>query len=181
MDDFSVFQRIKDGDSSELLLIYKKYRIEFLRWAVKKYGCSVDEAKDIYQQTILIFFERITQNKLSFLTSKIKTYVFAIGKNLVLEHLVRTGRYTNDVDPDQAYEIFAQKEVDAEKEKNLELIEKSLEELGEPCRTLLISYYYQKRSMQEISDSLGYKNADTAKNLKYKCLKRLKKIFEDNS
>ena len=31
--------------------------------------------------------------------------------------------------------------------------------------------------MNEISDKFGYTNSDNAKNQKYKCLQRLKKIF----
>ena len=43
----------------------------------------------------------------------------------------------------------------------------------------LEAYYYKKSSMQQICLSMGYKNADTAKNLKYKCLQRLKKMMDN--
>jgi len=33
--------------------------------------------------------------------------------------------------------------------------------------------------MEEITEKFGYNNADNAKNQKYKCLKRLKKVFFD--
>jgi hypothetical protein len=35
------------------------------------------------------------------------------------------------------------------------------------------------QSMEEITEKFGYTNADNAKNQKYKCLKRLKKVFFD--
>lgn len=38
-----------------------------------------------------------------------------------------------------------------------------------------------KLAMLEIAELLGYKNTDTTKNQKYKCLKRLKKLFIENS
>ena len=33
--------------------------------------------------------------------------------------------------------------------------------------------------MEEITTTLDYKNANTAKNLKYKCMNRLKRLFEE--
>ena len=56
-------------------------------------------------------------------------------------------------------------------------MDKAISNLGEPCKSLLEAYYLQKRSMLEIATSFGYTNAETAKNQKYKCLMRLKKIF----
>jgi hypothetical protein len=34
-----------------------------------------------------------------------------------------------------------------------------------------------KKGMQELASEFGYTNADNAKNQKYKCLMRLKKLF----
>ena len=58
-----------------------------------------------------------------------------------------------------------------------EIMEKALISLGEPCKSLLEAYYLQKQNMQVIAANFGYTNADNAKNQKYKCLMRLKKIF----
>jgi DNA-directed RNA polymerase specialized sigma subunit len=60
---------------------------------------------------------------------------------------------------------------------DFEMMNKAIGSLGEPCKSLLEAYYLQKRNMQEIAESFGYTNADNAKNQKYKCLMRLKKIF----
>jgi hypothetical protein len=49
--------------------------------------------------------------------------------------------------------------------------------LGEPCRSLIDAFYLQKKSMTDIASFFGYTNADNAKNQKYKCLMRLKKLF----
>ena len=57
------------------------------------------------------------------------------------------------------------------------MMDKAINNLGEPCKSLLEAYYLQKQSMQAIAANFGYTNADNAKNQKYKCLMRLKKIF----
>ena len=56
-------------------------------------------------------------------------------------------------------------------------MENALKQLGEPCRTIITDFYIHNRSMQDICTKFGYTNADNAKNQKYKCLQRLKKLF----
>jgi DNA-directed RNA polymerase specialized sigma24 family protein len=63
------------------------------------------------------------------------------------------------------------------KDMELEMMEKAIGGLGEPCKSLIEAYYLQKKSMQDIAVAFGYTNADNAKTQKYKCLIRLKKIF----
>ncbi|MEO1653708.1 MAG: sigma-70 family RNA polymerase sigma factor, partial [Bacteroidota bacterium] len=64
-----------------------------------------------------------------------------------------------------------------EKEIQFNKMAEAMEKLGEPCRSILRDFYLKKMSMQEICEKMGYTNADNAKNQKYKCLQRLKKIF----
>ena len=56
-------------------------------------------------------------------------------------------------------------------------MESALQQLGEPCKTIMEDFYIKNRSMQDICEKFGYTNADNAKTQKYKCLQRLKKLF----
>ena len=56
-------------------------------------------------------------------------------------------------------------------------MDRALNSLGEPCKSLLEGYYVKKMDMQNLAKEFGYTNADNAKNQKYKCLIRLKKLF----
>jgi len=70
-------------------------------------------------------------------------------------------------------------ELDIHDQRNaeFEMMEQAINHLGEPCKSLIEAYYLQKQNMQDIASRFGYTNADNAKNQKYKCLMRLKKIF----
>jgi len=68
-------------------------------------------------------------------------------------------------------------ETHEQRSDQFQAMEKSMMSLGEPCKSLIEAYYLQKRNMTEIAGSFGYTNADNAKNQKYKCLMRLKKLF----
>ncbi len=63
------------------------------------------------------------------------------------------------------------------KDEEFTMMAAAMKNLGEPCKSLLEDYYLHRRSMQEITEKFGYTNADNAKNQKYKCLMRLKKLF----
>jgi len=55
-----------------------------------------------------------------------------------------------------------------------------LEEIGEPCRTLLLKWGAGGYSMKEIAEISGLESADQAKKKKYYCLKKLMKKISHN-
>ena len=72
-----------------------------------------------------------------------------------------------------------EEDLERHQQRNLDfaVMERAMNSLGEPCKSLLEAYYLDKKSMVEIAGDFGYTNADNAKNQKYKCLMRLKKLF----
>lgn len=81
---------------------------------------------------------------------------------------------------DESMSMVAQEtETNEEEIQKLKGMEKSLGILGDPCRKILELYYYHKKNMKEIADVAGLKNPETAKNMKYKCLKRLRTICQN--
>jgi len=181
MDEQVIIEDIKNGNHQRLALIYRTYRSEFIAWLSSSYACSRDEAKEVYQVSILTLHENILNNKLSELSSSIKTYLFAIGKNKFQE-LRRADQliaYTTNSNGLEIEEVENWEAID--KEHKLQLMERSLELLGDPCKTLLELYYFHGLSMEEITEKIGYKNSNTTKNLKCKCIVRLRKIFHQES
>ena len=179
MNEEVIIKKIKDGDRDQLAIIYKAYRSEFIAWICSHFQCSRDDARDVYQVSILILYENIINDRLLQLKSSIKTYLFSIGKNKFLELKKEEARLRGNTD---AAEIEI-KEVESweleEREQKLEMVAEGLDELGQPCKTLLELYYYHSMSMDEIAEKLSYKNRATTKNLKYKCLNRMRKLFND--
>lgn len=174
-----IIQKIKAGGQAELGLVYETYRDEFLHWVVKEYQCSSDDSKDIYQLTILIFYDNIKQGKLEHLVSSVKTYLFGIGKNVVLDARRKSKRST-PLDQERWINEYLMDEPDhSPSEQLFDVAHKALAKLGEPCRQLIEMFYYGKKSMEEITAALHYKNAETAKNQKCKCMKRLRKLYEE--
>ncbi len=135
------------------------------------------EAKDIYQEAMIAFYERVQQPAFT-LTCKIKTYLYAVCRRLWLKKLAEKKRFYGSIDDAEPFSgVDDELEEINEKERRLNRIGNSLDGLGEPCRSIIEDFYMRELSMEEISAKFGYTNADNAKNQKYKCLQRLKKLF----
>jgi RNA polymerase sigma factor (sigma-70 family) len=170
----SIIGQLKARGKEALAELYTLYRKEFLAWAIRQFNCSADEAKDAYQQAILIFYDNFTAGKLDQLQSTEKTYLFAIGKNKLHENLRRVARYDKMTGLDWPDEMLEE----SQPSRPAGQIMDSLKLLGEPCQSLLEQFYFHCSNMDVIMEKFGYKNKDTAKSQKYKCLERLRKIFK---
>lgn len=58
-----------------------------------------------------------------------------------------------------------------------ETLHRYLEKLKEPCLTLLL-LWADGLSYEEIAKTMGYKDADSARQQRFKCMTRLRKMFE---
>lgn len=173
-----IIDRIRMGGQSELGMVYEEYRSEFIQWITKEFNCSSDDSKDIYQLSILIFYDNVKSGKLEHLVSSIKTYLFGIGKNVAKENMRKAKRNTPINQEKWLKEYLVDEPDNPVEEAVFGTAKKALEKLGQPCQQLIELFYYEKKSMDQISELMNYKNPETAKNQKCKCMARLRKLFE---
>ena len=140
---------------------------------------TIDDAKDIFQEAIIVLYEK-TRSGNFVLNCLIKTYVYSVCRRLWLKRLQQQQKFSPELNGTEEA-VAVEEDMEAHEQRNADflLMEKAMSGLGEPCKSLLESYYLQKKNMVEIAADFGYTNADNAKNQKYKCLMRLKKIFFD--
>jgi RNA polymerase sigma factor (sigma-70 family) len=137
---------------------------------------TADDAKDIFQEAMIVLYEKVQSGTFE-LNCQIKTFVYSVSRRLWLKRLMHQNRFHLSDGHEES--ILVDEEMEEHEKRNTEFImmEKAMNGLGEPCKSLLEAFYLQKKSMQEISVSFGYTNSENAKNQKYKCLMRLKKLF----
>jgi RNA polymerase sigma factor (sigma-70 family) len=165
---------MKSGNNEVLKRLYKKYRTSFLQWAQWKYS-GVDAA-DIYQQAFTIFYFNVKDEKFTGMSS-IRTYLFAIGKNL-LNKVVQTPRTTDAIDDVDELALPSETFLDTyDVTHRQQLVSSILENVGEPCKTILTRYYYDNFTMESIADSMGYKTAMVAKKKKCECLSKIRAVL----
>lgn len=138
---------------------------------------SSEDARDIFQEAMIVLYERSRTPEFE-LHCQLKTYLYSICRRLWLKRLTQAQRYMPQVESIEET-IPVEEEIEMHEQRNLEfqLMEKALLGLGEPCKSLLEAFYIQRRNMSEIAAGFGYTNPENAKNQKYKCLLRLRKLF----
>ena len=138
---------------------------------------TTDDAKDIFQEAMIVLYEKARSGTFE-LSCQIKTYVYSVSRRLWLKKLQQSSRYGGDLgNAETIVPVEDDIEEHARRDAEFEMMEKAIQSLGEPCKSLLEAFYLQKKNMQEIATGFGYTNAENAKTQKYKCLMRLKKIF----
>ena len=169
------------SDRSATEAIYNQHFTIIKAWLIKNGGNSTDAA-DVFQEAMVVLFEK-SQNSEFRLTCKIGTYLFAISKRLWYKKLEqeqkRPGAMPTDAGNDEGADWAYEEDLNVhhEREVHYNQLDAALNQLGEPCSSLLKAFYEQDKSMQDIAASFGYTNPDNAKTQKYKCLARLRKIF----
>lgn len=168
--DSEVIDLIKKGDERALDYLYRKNYKMMVNLIVKNNG-SEEEAKDIYQDALIVFWQKTTSGDLV-MTSKISTYIYSICQNLWRKELERKSRFSSEEADKGEYND------QVEKDERIKIVHQCLGLLGDSCRRILSYYYFDELSMNDIADKMGFANADTAKTKKYKCKQELDKLIK---
>ena len=179
--DDALIAALRNGDERALAHLYRLHWPMVSHFVLQNSG-SEDDAQDVYQEGVMVFYEKVRDGSLE-LSCQIKTYLYAVCRRLWLKRLTSKSRFgvrLLDAEEHGPYlntgaedDLLAAEEQD----RRFATMSEALAHLGEPCRSLLEGFYLLDKSMQVLTAEFGYTNADNAKNQKYKCLVRLKKLF----
>lgn len=135
------------------------------------------EAQDIFQETIIAFYEHVKNENFS-LTCSLKTYLYSISRNLWLKRLSKINSVGHSINDFEDFTDIAN--INEDNLQNEEILLKMINKLDESCKNILIYYYYDKLRMNEIKIKMNLGSEQTAKNKKYKCMKHLMEIIKRN-
>ena len=176
--DNDIIKSIRNGDYKEVVIFYDRYKKDFVSWAVRKFPVTKDDALDIFQDTMIALLKNIRTGKIEKFDYSVKNYLYAIGKNLLLNKVKFEKRYDNEIDESTFEKIAQQVLVFPDKaDHNTRLIDQLLNKLGEPCYTILKLFYYNNYSLESIAREIGSKRANVARSQKARCIKSLKDMF----
>ncbi|HMV07386.1 MAG TPA: sigma-70 family RNA polymerase sigma factor [Cyclobacteriaceae bacterium] len=174
--DELILAEIRKNNQAALGELYKTHYPMAAHLVCSNSGTE-QEAKDVFQDAIIAFYERAQQADFV-LTCKIKTYLYAVCRRLWLKRLAEKRRFDVTIAEGDVFEGLEDEIGEVlESEISFERMQLSLQALGEPCRSIIEDFYIRDFSMDLIREKFGYTSADNAKNQKYKCLQRLKKLF----
>jgi RNA polymerase sigma factor (sigma-70 family) len=165
----------KDPEERKRIIgaIYVEYRNEFIQWALKQHRLDESEILDIYQEATTILYEKAVAKKMDAPQVAVKTYLFGIAKKLMLRLFEKRGINMRHEEAVQEHYNFLSAEpetVAPEAKKAKQLVQ----QMGEPCKSILTLYYFEQLSIKSIAAALSYSNPNVVKTQKSRCLSQLR-------
>jgi RNA polymerase sigma-70 factor (ECF subfamily) len=185
-----LLEDLYSGREEVYIEIYRKYRDSFIRWTARNYSSDSDTASDCFQDAVIILLNNVKSGKLTRLDSDLKTYLFSVGKNILLKKYSLRKHETGleevlgeniSIDAEWKGGVTGPGDSDEQQDRKQRLIDKIAElavTMNEPCRSILKHYYYENLSMEKIAEIMNYKNADTVKSQKVRCMKYLENSLD---
>ena len=162
--------------------LYNEYYELLERYIINNKGTKEDAA-DIIQETVIAFIEITEQNKFRG-DASVKSFLYAITRNLWLAELRKRTSSENrnrifekakDTTEHAVVEQLVQRE-------HFGLIQQLFNKLGDKCKQLLMLVYYEDLSMSDVVKQMpDYQNEQVVRNKKYKCMKQLEQMIQDDN
>jgi RNA polymerase sigma factor (sigma-70 family) len=151
--DIEIIECLRNRQSYVVRYLSDRY-LPMIRLMITQLGGSPEDAKDIFQEGLMIMLEKIDNNEFA-LTCKFKTFLYCVCENLWKSVIVKRKAAAN----------YLARRVEPEDEKDFtEVMDNNL------CREIFLSVfdtldpvgknilklYWEEISPQEIADRLGY-------------------------
>lgn len=171
MEDHKILELLRKGEhASALDFLYEAYPA--VRQLIITNSGNEDDVKDIFQEALIIFYQKAISQDFQ-LTSKISTYLYSTCRFIWKDKLKSNNHFLVKENIEDIVEINHEENEELDENRMLASV---LMQLGDKCQSILESYYLLKMSMQEIANQFQYGSVESAKNQKYKCLERAKKL-----
>ena len=131
-----------------------------------------NESLDIFQEGLILLYRKINNKKIENPEAFLIKSCHFLWKNELRKKKIRI----NTADEIDQIETSEELELLIEKENKLKQLEHIILSLGEKCKSIFELFYYQAFDMNSIAKKLGYKNVQTAKVQKYKCMERARNL-----
>jgi RNA polymerase sigma factor (sigma-70 family) len=160
--------------------IYKEF-FPLIRFLVTENGGSDEDAEDIFQDGIIIIYNKISLNQF-ILTSSFKTYMYSVCRNLWLQKLNKRKAIFDKLSDVEEYIDLPKDtlhEAGIEEIEMHRIIQIHFLSLADDCQKVL-RLFIKNIPLREIAAIMGFKTENYAKTRKYLCKEDLKKRIADD-
>jgi len=145
---------------------------------VHKMGGNAEEARDVFQDALVIYYEKVVCGELT-LRYSAKSYLLGVVKNLWKHQYAARSRYRS---------VFCQQDEELPEIHDHVYTEISasgllqlLSTAGRKCMELLRAAYYENLGAAGLAERFGYGSTHSATVQKYKCLEKVKETVKEKS
>ena len=171
--DREIIKAIIDGKDGEVVgSLYESILPNVRKYVMSNNG-SAEDAFDIFQDALIVFFKLVVSRKFDADKYKIHGFIYTVTKNLWINKTkkqARALRWEKTNVHETREEPFLDLLISEEKKR---LLESVFSTLGDKCVEILTLSIYQRLSMKEIAAKVGLPSEDAAKVKTYRCRKML--------
>jgi RNA polymerase sigma factor (sigma-70 family) len=171
LNNKEILDGIIRNDLSIIKFLNNTFKPVVSKWIQKNNGTQ-DDANDMFQEAFLILFRKLNAegDKLD-LSCSFSTYFFSICKHLWFQELRSRAKYHS-----KGIEEFCNRltsdSYDENEDLKFKIYLRQLNRLESKCRELLL-LHCKKKSLIEIKQIMGFKNAQAVADKKKNCRKKL--------
>jgi len=154
---------IKSGNNDVLLKIYKQYRNDFIRWAISNYKVSIEQAKLVYKEVMIAFYENINSGELTACNRDIRTYLFQKAR----VKLIRISKKEKSKASQQP----------TAPECSTPHLNLYLNQLTATSKMVIQLFYINGLPMKEVAENMGYKDVVAVKKKRFECFQQLMELI----
>jgi RNA polymerase sigma factor (sigma-70 family) len=179
--DEMILEALNNGDEKTITKIYDDYREAFTAFLLRYFQTSPDKIEGIYPESFTKFYFNIKDGKLKApLKSTLKTYLFAIGKNVFLKQHRGTYQTKVELRAEFAEDIASIEELNMyEYEESAKIVRSLLTKIGEKCNHLLSLLYIEELPSSVICEKLGVSSLGTLRKRKFDCMKKMRLLYKN--
>lgn len=181
MDRYSskeLIQGIRKRDNTVLTYIYRNYYQSVLHFVMNNSGTDHD-AKDVFQEALIVVFENVRGDKNFKLDSNLQTYLFSVARIIWMHHLKRVRGNMVSLDESHEYIEFEEPQPFQEHDFDYALYQKVFLELPKDCQKI-IKMSNKNVSHKEIANKMGFKSENYITKRKHFCKEYLIKLIKEN-
>jgi RNA polymerase sigma factor (sigma-70 family) len=156
------------------IALYKKVFPAVAKY-VARCGGSFDEAKDVFQDALLSYYEKTAETGLSVNNSD-GAYIYGTARYLWIKRYKQTSQ-SSPIDENLAANIPSETVAIPDENKLLNFLETA----GKRCMELLRSFYYDKLPMTEVAQAFGFSGVRSATVQKYKCIEKVRETVKQQA
>jgi DNA-directed RNA polymerase specialized sigma24 family protein len=155
------------------IALYKKAFPSVAKY-ISKMGGDFDDAKDIFQDALVIYYEKSVTTSLILQTNE-QAYLLGIVKHLWVKKFRENIKQCplDDSNLDFANEDEAQPSTNK--------LMHYLASAGQKCMEILKAFYYDNLPVNKITELFGYSGVRSATVQKYKCMEKVRETIKERS
>ncbi|HEY0652399.1 MAG TPA: hypothetical protein VGD65_04685 [Chryseosolibacter sp.] len=142
---------------------------------IKRHGGGPNDAKDVFQDALMIFYEKKVNNNLEVALTD-EAYIFGIVKNL----WKKRSTHGNTVSLTDS-ESFINIPEDFYSTPDSAAIINFLRASGKKCMELLQAFYYNRQPLETIRSAFGFSSIRSATVQKFKCIEKVRELVKIKS